>query len=250
MILRGQDVDRDGGGRITTSTNLSDSVRRGKENLYRCLAYCLEEGQCRRVMLLNYFGEDFPREACMSTCDNCRLSGGEDVVPQDYTAEALAVVKLLKNIITSGFRQITLINLAKVVSGTKAKELSKFPSFKTFFVGGGSGNKDLSKDVAEKLLLHMLCEGFLEEEQVETASGFPAYYIVLGSKAVALERGTATLELRLRKKGAVASTSSAGASSRLSTSSNVSANEIGMEIAGVCVGCCVVLFYLLLFWSR
>ena len=45
----------------------------------------------------------------------------------------------------------------------------------------------MSKDIAEKMLLHMLCRGYLEEEPVDTMSGFTAYYLKLGGKVSRLE---------------------------------------------------------------
>ena len=41
----------------------------GKQLLNETVAYA-ESGQCRRKLLLNYFGEDYPQENC-GCCDNC-----------------------------------------------------------------------------------------------------------------------------------------------------------------------------------
>ena len=36
------------------------------------VAACVGQFECRRVLLLKYFDEPFPVEACGRTCDNCR----------------------------------------------------------------------------------------------------------------------------------------------------------------------------------
>lgn len=50
----------------------AETHRQSTDNVNKCAAFCLNETECRRVMLLTYFGESFPRERCNSTCDNCQ----------------------------------------------------------------------------------------------------------------------------------------------------------------------------------
>ena len=41
-------------------------------DLLKCMyEYCVEEHECRRVMLVKYFGQDFTKKECAKTCDNC-----------------------------------------------------------------------------------------------------------------------------------------------------------------------------------
>lgn len=46
------------------------------DNLYKMVAFCENTTDCRRSLQLNYFGEIFSREQCISNkvtaCDNCR----------------------------------------------------------------------------------------------------------------------------------------------------------------------------------
>jgi ATP-dependent DNA helicase RecQ len=76
----------------------------GKQLLQETVAYA-ESSQCRRKMLLNYFGEDFPEENC-GACDNClhpkkRYDGREDLalvieliesLPERFKLEHLAAI--------------------------------------------------------------------------------------------------------------------------------------------------------------
>ncbi len=50
----------------------ADTRRQTIENLNKCTAFCMNSAECRRVMLLTYFGESFPKERCNATCDNCQ----------------------------------------------------------------------------------------------------------------------------------------------------------------------------------
>lgn len=46
-------------------------------NLCRIISYCENKTDCRRVLQLNYFDEQFDRKHCITNketaCDNCRL---------------------------------------------------------------------------------------------------------------------------------------------------------------------------------
>ena len=76
----------------------------GKQLLQETVAYA-ESSQCRRKMLLNYFGEDYPQDNC-GACDNClhpkkRYDGREDLalvielietLPERFKLEHLAAI--------------------------------------------------------------------------------------------------------------------------------------------------------------
>ena len=76
----------------------------GKQLLQETVAYA-ESSQCRRKMLLNYFGEDYPQDNC-GACDNClhpkkRYDGREDLslvieliesLPEHFKLEHLAAI--------------------------------------------------------------------------------------------------------------------------------------------------------------
>ena len=76
----------------------------GKQLLQETVAYA-ESSQCRRKLLLNYFGEDYPEENC-GACDNClhpkkRYDGREELslvieliesLPERFKLEHLAAI--------------------------------------------------------------------------------------------------------------------------------------------------------------
>lgn len=102
-----------GGEERTYSTASLESRRRALENLLKCVAFCVDEVECRRVQLLEYFGESFPRDQCKGTCDNCKNRG--NVCLEDVTDHAVAVLKLVGDIESKRLPKLTLNKLAKVL---------------------------------------------------------------------------------------------------------------------------------------
>lgn len=101
-----------------TSTNVHMS------NLYRVVQYCENQTECRRVQLLEYFGETGFRSAeCRenqsTVCDNCSCAA--TTVQLDVTQEAMLIVKSVNTLIhqeNSDWRrpmvQLTLKHLVDV----------------------------------------------------------------------------------------------------------------------------------------
>ena len=57
------------------------------------IAYCEEEFECRRIMLLVHFGETFTAAQCKATCDTCLHSAAQAHDMCDMTAAAKDVIK-------------------------------------------------------------------------------------------------------------------------------------------------------------
>lgn len=70
------------------------SLQTHMENLHHMVAFCQNEVECRRALLLQHFGETFDKRRCRHTCDNCRASA--QVKTMDVTREAQAVVRFVK----------------------------------------------------------------------------------------------------------------------------------------------------------
>ena len=88
------------------------------------VSFCVNCSDCRREMLLHYFGEKFPAEMCGGTCDNCERTG--PVVEEDYTREAGLVLKLVAESCRAGKKGpvATFSKLCKLLSGSKDKEVT------------------------------------------------------------------------------------------------------------------------------
>ena len=68
--------------------------------LHRVVAYCLNEVDCRRKVVLEHFGEHFNAADCRGTCDNC--GGGFVVEAKDLTQHAQKVVRLFSSVTVDG----------------------------------------------------------------------------------------------------------------------------------------------------
>ncbi|KZS05617.1 Bloom Syndrome-like protein [Daphnia magna] len=73
------------------------ALRRNHDNLMSMLSYCENIVDCRRVLLLKHFGEQYNREKCLenegTTCDNCACKS--EVREVDVTLIGKAVVALV-----------------------------------------------------------------------------------------------------------------------------------------------------------
>ena len=120
----------------------------GRQLLMETVAYA-ESSQCRRKLLLNYFGEDFPRDNC-GICDNC-------VRPKptfDGRNEMCLVIRLIKSL-PEHFKPE---HLALVLAG-KANAMVKSYNHDTiplFGAGRDHSEKFWSTVIHQGLILHLL----------------------------------------------------------------------------------------------
>ena len=99
------------------------------DNLSKCTSYCSNEVECRRVLLLEYFGENFRRQDCNNTCDNCLRGGTVEMV--DFSPHAVAAISMIREIKSRNIPSVTLIQLCKIYSGSKDKDMLKFSGLTT-----------------------------------------------------------------------------------------------------------------------
>lgn len=190
------------------------------DNLYKCVSFCMNEVECRRVLLLDYFGEKFDSKMCKETCDNCRemKEQGLSTIEHDCTEQAREVLRLFGQLFDKG-RKLTLNQLTAFWRGEKPKKMNAsliaaaeaLPEF-----GAGHG---FSKGEAERILQQMVLHGYLEEEYQEppaTKYGnnynqqyqYGADYLKRGDKVNELLRGTPPFKIKYRTKKAKAKSTS------------------------------------------
>ena len=122
----------------------------GRQLLMETVAYA-ESSQCRRKLLLNYFGEDYPKENC-GICDNC-------LNPKptfDGRREMCLVIKLIKSLP----EHFKLEHLALVLSG-KANAMVKSYKHDTIpLFGAGSSHTDRfwSAVIHQGMIMHLLAK--------------------------------------------------------------------------------------------
>ena len=156
-------------GRSSANT---ENTKRSLDHLSKCIHFCDNEVDCRRKLLLNYFGEDFDTSLCQGTCDNCR--SGNHYIEEDVTEDALKIINFMQGVQDN----LTLNKLTQIFTGSKAKDVAKYSGY-------GSTLSTHKKNI-ERLLQLMIMEDVLEQRPVETAAGFSADYVYIGVQAAHL----------------------------------------------------------------
>ena len=111
---------------ITDSEGSWDQKRNEFDMLKRVVQFGLNKTECRRHLVLQYFGENFPTEQCKASCDNCLEStngGGHKIV--DVTQHAKNIVEMVRGARAAKVTQTMFIDTYK---GSKAKNVRPFPT--------------------------------------------------------------------------------------------------------------------------
>lgn len=154
-----------------------DEVERQLERLSAVVAYCSNESDCRRVLLLRHFDEEFDEGECHKSCDNCCKPGKS--VKENCTAMAQQAVQLLSDMIDSGRdRGITLNMFKDVWRGRKSKNIAPYSGLSGY---GAAANIDQS--MTERIVTQLLCRQVFSTRRTTSGSGFGVNYLELGSNA-------------------------------------------------------------------
>ena len=71
-----------------------------------------------------YCREEFHREKCRSTCDNCAEQGCWEMCP--YEEQGRLVVQAVRGLNSSGLKDLTLVQLKNFVTNSKDKKLERY----------------------------------------------------------------------------------------------------------------------------
>ncbi|XP_071964609.1 uncharacterized protein [Antedon mediterranea] len=193
-LLEGQSANRD-----AQKTHL--------DNLYRMVQYCENETDCRRMQLLQYFGEnDYSREKCRSkpetVCGNCESQ--IEYKAQDMTQHAKGIVEFARELEQAsgpkrgrwpGGNQYTLIHFIEVYKGSVSAKVTNVGHDKCKIHALG---KSLSKSDCERFIRKLVIDGYLREDMQFTALDHTVCYIKVGPKANALMTGRARVEMNIQ----------------------------------------------------
>ncbi|GAA6039228.1 hypothetical protein JCM8097_000480 [Rhodosporidiobolus ruineniae] len=163
-----------------------------RANLRRVVQYCMNETDCRRSQVLHYFGENFPREECGKTCDNCEK--GHAVEKKDVTDLAKEAARLVKSI--QDDKGVTMLHAIDVFRGSKTQKITTAGHDKLPCAGKGSG---IDRGDAERLFQLLAAEQIISERYERNGLGFTNAYVILGSRAEDLFAGRIPLELPFTK---------------------------------------------------
>lgn len=107
-------------------------VKTHMDNLFKMVAFCENKTDCRRSQQLNYFGEIFEREKCLSnkttSCDNCRNKGQFTVM--DVTSDAKDIIRAVQEI--SRRVRLTLLYFTDIFKGCDLKKIRDAGQFFSF----------------------------------------------------------------------------------------------------------------------
>ena len=215
--------EKEEGNQRAWTSSKEQNLQKNFDLLNKTVSYCFNDFECRRVLLLSYFGEMFNRTDCNGTCDNCCGSGNQSAVQVDFVDHARALVAMLAEISpTTTQPVITLVKLSMLYTSSKDKGLAKFSSMKAKPYVWTSHQAKPTKDEIERLLQLMVIEGYMEEKGHKNAMNFNNDYIYLGPRYQELSRGVA---LVISRKSASTSTAVNASSSSSSAAVAAAARE-------------------------
>ncbi|KAJ2998576.1 ATP-dependent DNA helicase sgs1 [Globomyces sp. JEL0801] len=170
---------------------------RQRNNLSRVIAYCENKLDCRRQLVLAYFGEKFDKAKCKGTCDNCQKNLKS--VEVDISEHTKSIILLLKSLSRS---KVTLNQLSDVYRGMNGKKIldslwNELPEYgkgtKTniFIVGQSLKRIDL-----ERIFHHLISLNVIKEVYTNNSMGFVNGYVELGKEFHRYESGRHPLIFR------------------------------------------------------
>ncbi|KAL6428433.1 hypothetical protein ACFW04_008600 [Cataglyphis niger] len=151
------------------------------DNLFKMVAFCENTTDCRRSLQLNYFGEIFDRQQCISNkttaCDNCRSK--EEITQLDATEDAKEIMKAVRDINNRKNCKLTLILLSHIFKGSDLKKIRETGLTKHPLYGRG---KSWDKNNIERLLHYMVLQEYLQEDMYIN-NEIACAYLKIGPKA-------------------------------------------------------------------
>ncbi|KAJ6028474.1 Bloom syndrome protein [Penicillium herquei] len=164
---------------------------RQKLMLRNVVQFCENRSDCRRVQVLAYFNEQFRREDCNKTCDNCKSdSKFEDHDFSEYASWAVKIVRHFRTL----KENVTVLYCADVLRGDLKRP--KAPSHRQ--VPGYGKGAALDRGEVERMFYRLLGEDALAEDNVINGKDFAVQYIIPGRCAAEFETGKRQMKLQVR----------------------------------------------------
>ncbi|KAK4740981.1 hypothetical protein SAY87_024569 [Trapa incisa] len=136
-------------------TNSGRVLETNTDNLLRMVNYCENDVDCRRLLQLVHFGENFDSTNCQKTCDNCLKVTG--FIDKDVTEIAKQLVELVK----ATRQQFSSAHILEVFRGSRSQFVKKHRHETLKLHGAG---KHLLKGESVRVLRHLVTEDVLVEE--------------------------------------------------------------------------------------
>ncbi|XP_064071506.1 recQ-like DNA helicase Blm [Vanessa tameamea] len=155
------------------------------DNLMLMAQMCENVSECRRVQVLAYLGEHFPRERCVrgrAPCDTCRRAARR--APVDVTPDCVTIARAVREL----RRPYTLLQLADALRGSLQQRVAQL-----------QGNplhalcKTWARGDAQRLLRQLLFKKVLRE-RIEITNDISNAYITAGPELDRLLAGEMKIE--------------------------------------------------------
>lgn len=160
-----------------TSQRVRQLKERLQNRLLQVLSYCENKMDCRRVLLLGHFGEEFEKVRCNRTCDNCVTSVSS--ITKNVIEDICNIINIVKKL---EFDKLTLNFCHKVFRGQKSKDILQrgWDRKSGSYYGTGSS---LSSGVVDSIMRKLVTEKIIIEKFETSAQGFSVGYIHTTPKA-------------------------------------------------------------------
>jgi superfamily II DNA helicase RecQ len=146
-------------------------IERQVAKLSGVAAYCCNESDCRRVLILRHFDEEFKPEDCHNQCDNCHRPG--TLVHHDFTSEGQQVIQLLQEMMgVNTSRGVTQGQLKDTWKGKNNKAVQQYKKLPLYACG-----KPLSHPTVERIYNHLITEAVISAYSVPCSNGYSNTYI-------------------------------------------------------------------------
>ncbi|KAK0485208.1 DNA helicase [Armillaria novae-zelandiae] len=170
--------------RGSTREQMDNAIQEVRE----VMQYCENDSECRRVYLLQFFGEKFDAKLCRRRCNNC--ANREAMVSCNVTKEARDAITLVRSLEKDN---VTLDQCRLIFRGAERATLQRFdPSLR----GAGS---HLAQDLVEQLFSKLISLDVFTEVSLPNAAGWHIQYLRMGQGVDAFLRFP-TYSINIRPK--------------------------------------------------
>ncbi|XP_076450110.1 ATP-dependent DNA helicase Q1-like isoform X2 [Babylonia areolata] len=173
---------------VARQSTMVFTERTGLENLYGIVAYCIDVSGCRRSRIARHFGEVWDSTHCAGMCDHCDPSLGKPCAKRDVTRLCQDVIRILNHAKATSQR----VTAPKILDAWYGKGATTLRVREVKAPG-------VAREKAERILAHLVLEGFVREDFHFTAYS-TICYLVAGARATALLKGSAQVVMEFVSK--------------------------------------------------
>ena len=142
---------------------------RQRQMLRNVVQFCENRSDCRRVQILNYFGETFSKDACNASCDNCKSKSRFE--NRDFSHYVPAALSLIRQVADDN---VTLLHCVDVFRGSKTKKISEMGHDRLAEHGAGA---DIDRGNVERLFYRLVSEDAVAEHNIVNKGDFATNYV-------------------------------------------------------------------------